>query len=211
MALPCKWFARETATVAKELIGTILVHQLPSGERLAARIVETEAYTPDDPASHSWRGMTQRNKAMFAHGGCLYVYRIYGVHECINIVTETEGIGAAVLLRAAEVVAGKDTIAAFRGRPVPPTRLLSGPANLARGLGFSVADNFRSCCGNGVWILPAFAQPRSIGVSGRIGISAAVELLLRFFDPDSPAVSAHRRYVTLYEKECNESLTLYAE
>lgn len=197
LSLPAAWFQRSTVEVAQELIGAILVRR--DGELLAARIVETEAYLADDPASHSWRGPSERNGAMFAAGGCLYVYRIYGMHRCVNIVTEAEGIGAAVLLRAAEPLVGTATMRRRRGVHVPDAKLLSGPANLARAFGFDLADNYRSCCGDGVWILPAADKPLRIGVSPRIGITRAQERLLRFFDPTSPAVSSHRRAAQLIE------------
>jgi len=192
-SLPQKWFERDTITVARELVGTILVRRSASGRILAARIVETEAYLPDDPASHSWPGITARNRAMFAAGGCLYVYRIYGVHRCVNIVTDREGIGAAVLVRAAEPLIGIEEMAERRTRSLPRERLLSGPANLARCFGFELDDNRRSCCGEGTWILPSVVQLSAIGISPRVGITRGKELLLRFFDPSSPAISGSRR------------------
>jgi DNA-3-methyladenine glycosylase len=192
-----EWFERDTITVARELLGTILVRRSATRKILAARIVETEAYLPDDPASHSWSGMTARNRAMFASGGCLYVYQIYGVHRCVNIVTDREGIGAAVLLRAAEPLMGIEEMVARRGRNLPRERLLSGPANLARCFGFELDDNGCSCCGEGTWILPPVVQPSAIGISPRIGITRGKELLLRFFEPNSPAISAHRRATVL--------------
>lgn len=192
-SLQWEWFARDTVTVARELIGTILVRRSGSGSILAGRIVETEAYLPNDPASHSWSGPTTRNCAMFAAGGCLYVYRIYGIHRCVNIVTDQEGIGAAVLLRAAEPLVGVEEMAARRGRDLPHERLLSGPANLARCFGFELDDNGRSCCGEGTWILPSVVRPSTVGISPRIGITKGKDSLLRFFDPSSPALSAHRR------------------
>lgn len=192
LALPPDWFRKRTIDVAPNLIGTILVHQTGDGQLLAARIVETEAYLPNDPASHSYRGQTPRNGAMFAAGGCLYVYRIYGKHRCVNIVTEQEGIGAAVLIRAAEPLVGIEYMITHRGRLIEIDKLLSGPANLARCFGFDLSDNYRPCYRDGVWILPAPCGPVQIGVSQRIGISRAKGALLRYFDSLSTAVSGHR-------------------
>jgi DNA-3-methyladenine glycosylase len=105
-ALSQDFFARATEKVARDLLGAVLVRRV-GDTVLAGRIVETEAYlAEDDAASHSFRGRTRRNEAMFGEAGTLYVYRIYGVHHCANIVTEDAGRGAAVLLRALEPLAG---------------------------------------------------------------------------------------------------------
>lgn len=192
VAIPAEWYLGDTATIARMLIGCVLVRR-EQGQLLAGRIVETEAYLHDDPASHSWRGPTDRNRAMFSEGGCLYVYQIYGVHRCVNVVTGCAEVGTAVLLRAAEPLCGIDLMRARRNGVVRLEQLLSGPANLARGFGFELSDNFRPCTGAGVWILPPFEPPERIGVSPRIGITRNCDALLRFFDLDSAAVSAHRR------------------
>ena len=191
-SLPREWFERDTITIARELIGAILVRRSETGALQAARLVETEAYLPHDPASHSWRGKTPRNRAMFERGGCVYVYRIYGIHCCVIVVTEQEGVGAAVLLRAGEPLLGLEEFTIQRGRPIEAARLLSGPANLARCFRFDLDDNGRPCCGDGIWILPAVELPPYVEVSPRIGISRAQDAMLRFFDPTSLAVSARR-------------------
>ncbi len=191
-SFPRDWFLRDTITIAWELIGAILVRRSETGTLQAARLVETEAYLPHDPASHSWRGKTPRNRAMFESGGCVYVYRIYGIHRCVNVVTEPEGVGAAVLLRAGEPLLGIEEFILRRGRPIDAARLLSGPANLARCFRFDLEDNGRPCCGDGIWILPAIEKPPCVEVSPRIGVSRAQDAMLRFFDPTSLAVSARR-------------------
>lgn len=110
------------------------MRRLQDGTHLSARIVETEAYEEDDPASHSFRGPTPRNAVMFGEAGHLYVYLIYGMHFCMNVVTGRIGHGAAVLLRAAEPLEGLPQMRSMRGRETPH-ELCSGPANLSRALG----------------------------------------------------------------------------
>ena len=124
--LTSSWFAGEAPEVAPELLNKVLVVGECSG-----RIVEVEAYTGDDPASHSFRGPTARNAAMFGPPGRWYVYRIYGVHWCANIVTGAIGEGQAVLLRALIPLTGAPIMAQRRGR-LP---LAVGPGNLAQALG----------------------------------------------------------------------------
>src|SRR3972149_11843387 len=106
--IPQSFFDRETPSVARDLLGTLLVRVMPNGERLSGMIVETEAYLPHDAASHAYSGRTQRNASMFECPGTLYVYFTYGMHFCLNIVTENTGIPAAVLIRALEPREGID-------------------------------------------------------------------------------------------------------
>jgi DNA-3-methyladenine glycosylase len=95
-----QWFARPAPEVAPDLIGCTLVRQLPNGKQLRGIIVETEAYGPDDPACHAYRKRTQRNAVMFGSAGYSYVYLIYGIYHCFNVVTDRDGIASAVLIRA---------------------------------------------------------------------------------------------------------------
>ncbi len=186
--LPLDWFQRPPEVVARELIGTVLVCREPTGEILAARIVETEAYlAEDDPASHSYGGRTARNAAMFASGGVWYVYRIYGIHLCVNVVTETEGVGSAVLIRAAEPLSGI-TVMQRRRRVVEKRRLLRGPANFARAFGFQMEDNFQPVLQPHRFFVQIDGKCH-VHRSPRIGISKAKERLLRFYDPHSPFCS----------------------
>jgi DNA-3-methyladenine glycosylase (3mg) len=98
MILPPAFYERDTVTVAKDLLGCLLVHREDAGTTMGW-IVEVEAYLRDDPAAHSYRGETKRNSVMFGPAGHAYIYRIYGLHTCVNVVTGPEGAGEAVLIR----------------------------------------------------------------------------------------------------------------
>jgi DNA-3-methyladenine glycosylase len=161
--------------------------------------VETEAYLAEnDAACHAHRGKTPRNAPMFAAGGVVYVYSIYGVHWCFNVVTETEHRGCAVLIRALEPLEGIEEMARRRGIALPdnlPTsallNLCNGPGNLAQALGFTAEDNLRSLQSAELCIVHDMTSrtPCLCGVSARVGISKARELPLRFFCEGSPFVS----------------------
>ena len=150
--LPRSFYAREPQEVAPDLLGHVLVRAFPDGSHSAARIVEVEAYGPDDPASHAFRGMTPRNAVMFGPPGHLYVYFTYGMHHCMNAVTGPAEEGAAVLLRAAEPIEGVDEIVVRRGRE----RLLdlcSGPGRLAQAFGVSRReDGLDLVAGEELWV-----------------------------------------------------------
>ncbi len=198
--LPEEFFQQSPEDLARSLVGAILVKR--EGERLlAGRIVETEAYLSSqdarqDASSHAFRGKTARNEAMFGESGTLYVYQIYGIHLCANIVTEPQGIGSAVLLRAIEPLVGLEIMSERRGLSVEKSvgksiNLCRGPGKLAQAFGFTLQDNFRSVVEESCYCLPA-TKPVKIGISARIGITKAADLPLRFFDAESRFVSAHR-------------------
>lgn len=182
---PRAFFRRDTTTVARALIGAWIARRW-RGRWYGARIVETEAYIgPTDAAAHSWKGRrTARVEPMYQDGGHLYVFLVYGMHRCANIVTRREGDAQAVLLRAAE------------GPADCPPRLLSGPGKLCAALGITVSDSGLDLLGGGsVRIFRRRSKPSRIGVSPRIGVDYAGEAAawpLRFFDVDSPAVSGRR-------------------
>lgn len=131
--LPSSFYRRPTLTVARDLLGRVLVRML-DGQRLAGRISEVEAYVGEtDLASHAARGPSPRNRAMYGPGGLAYVYLIYGMHHCLNVVTEHAGFPAAVLIRALEPLEGLATMQANRaGRPL--RSLADGPAKLCQAL-----------------------------------------------------------------------------
>jgi DNA-3-methyladenine glycosylase len=153
----------------------------------SARIVEVEAYLQEDPASHSYRGPTRRNAPMFLAAGHLYVYRSYGVHWCLNLVTGAEGVGEAVLIRSAEPLDDIPAIRCRRGDRIPEHRLLAGPGNLCAGLGID-----GSYSGEPLGLrLTLSGEPGSVLpiATPRIGISKAQDRFWRFVDPESRSLS----------------------
>jgi DNA-3-methyladenine glycosylase len=179
---PRSFFRRETVLVARRLIGAWLARRY-RGQWYGARIVETEAYLGSgDPAAHSRGGRrTPRVEPMYMDGGHLYVFLVYGMHHCANIVTRSAGAAEAVLLRAAE------------GPPGAAAKLLSGPGKLSSGLGITVASSGLDLLSKGdLRLFHNGAACDSIGRSRRIGVDYAKEAAhwpLRFFDTRSPAVS----------------------
>lgn len=171
----------------------MLVRRLDDGTRLTARIVETEAYEPHDPASHSFRGQTLRNSAMFAEPGHLYVYFTYGMHFCMNVVTGRVGEGAAVLLRAAQPLAGLAEMRRRRERE-DERELCSGPARLCQAFGVDRSlDGVDLVRGQELWIeagTPVGAAQISAGT--RVGIRIGLERPWRFCVRDDPFVSRAR-------------------
>lgn len=158
------------------------------------RIAETEAYDQSDPASHSFRGVTPRNQVMFGHPGHLYVYLIYGMHFCMNVVTDDHGTGSAVLLRAAEPLVGIAAMEANRSsrRPVSGRTLLSGPARLCQALGVDRSmDGLDLSTSDVIWIEQG-QPPAKIVTTPRIGISRGADARWRFFGEADPWVSSAR-------------------
>ncbi|MBV9099731.1 MAG: DNA-3-methyladenine glycosylase [Candidatus Dormibacteraeota bacterium] len=189
-----EFFARATVDVARDLVGCVLEVDAGTSAHVSARVVEVEAYLGlGDPASHAYRGPTPRAAIMFGEPGHLYVYFSYGVHHCANLVTESRGTAGAVLLRAASVEAGEDTVRLRRGGAVPREALLRGPGNLCRGLGISLLDNGLDVCSGDarLSVSPPASRPR-ITVSRRVGITAAADRALRFAWDGHAAVSAPR-------------------
>jgi DNA-3-methyladenine glycosylase len=187
------FFARPSTVVAPELLGRILVRILPDGTRLAARLVEVEAYGPKDPASHAYRGPTPRNLVMFGPPGRLYVYFTYGMHFCSNVVTGQNGVGSAVLLRAAEPIEGLDVMAANRGVEIA-NRLCGGPGRLTQAFGVGRAENGVDLVRDGSLHLRAGdpVAPHRIARTTRVGVNVGIEPRWRFFERGSGYVSPGR-------------------
>lgn len=173
-ALRRSWFDRDATLVAPDLLNKLFVHGPCVG-----RIAEVEAYREDDPASHSFRGPTARNASMFGRPGLLYVYLIYGLHHCANVVTGPVGSGQAVLIRAVLPVAGLESMRERRdGRP----DLADGPAKLCRAFGLDRShDGSDLCAGSDLAIVDdGMSPPDEPLVGARIGISRGTGLPWRW-------------------------------
>jgi DNA-3-methyladenine glycosylase len=179
--LPRSFFARPSPEVGPDLLGRILVRKVGDGRLLTARIVEAEAYQEDDPASHSFRGRTNRTEVMFGPPGHAYVYFTYGMHHCLNVVTGSTGEGSAVLLRAAAPLEGLEEMARRRGTN-DPRALCSGPGRLCQALGIDRAENGLDLVrGRLLWLLEgAPVAPSTISVGPRVGITSGTERPWRF-------------------------------
>lgn len=205
--LPRSFYERDAVTLARALIGQILVHQTQEG-LLAGRVVETEAYCgPGDLASHARRGLrTPRNEVMYGPAGHAYIYFIYGMYYCVNVVAAGPGLPQAVLLRAVEPVAGLELMARRRRLewPVPPPDtasgrrarwlLASGPGRLAAAFALDRSRNGWDLCRPPFCILPGDELPGSdeIVATTRIGVDYAGEWAKRpwrFLWKDNPYVS----------------------
>lgn len=168
--LPQTFYKRDAVDVAQALIGCVLhIHQT------AGIIVETEAYRPDDPASHSFNGMTPRNRTMFGDAGHLYVYRSYGLHWCANIVCDP---GSAVLIRALEPTDGIEMMA-LRRNVSEVTNLCSGPGKLAQALAITREMDGVPLDRSPYYVSAGTASARVIA-GPRIGISKAIDQPWRF-------------------------------
>jgi len=153
-------------------------------------VVETEAYLPDDPASHSFAGRTKRNATMFGPPGHLYVYRSYGIHWCANVVCDAEGVGAAVLLRAIEPKSGVDEMRARRGVDHVPM-LAAGPGRLTQALGVNASHDGADLTERPFAVCVSEIAVE-VAVSPRVGISRAKDRLWRYSTPGSSFVSRPR-------------------
>jgi DNA-3-methyladenine glycosylase len=193
-----EFFARATIAVARDLLGATLRVRGSTGPWASGRIVETEAYGgPDDPASHAGRGRTARSDIMFGPAGVAYVYLIYGVHHCLNFVTERDGTAGAVLIRALEPLEGKPGMARRRGldpKHHRPGDLCSGPGKLCQALGLDLAWNGVPVAAASVdpahrIQVAAATSPVAWQAGPRIGITRAKDRPLRFIDPGSNCLS----------------------
>lgn len=194
--LASTFFQKNTTRVAKELLGKGLFVRAKHGA-LLAEIVETEAYLGDeDAASHAFRGPTKRNASMFKSGGTLYVYLIYGINHCINVVTGVEGSGEAVLIRAAKPLLGIEQMYKNRGLPLDNSvkslkNLLNGPGKLAKAFGIDLQHDGITLDRKDFRLVDLGKKytPKQIAKTTRIGITKAADLHFRFFVKDSEFVS----------------------
>jgi DNA-3-methyladenine glycosylase len=198
--LPRSYFARPTLDVAPDLLGKLLVRERDDGTRLIGRIVETEAYTRDDPAMHGWKAVFDgggfvlpqgRAADLFAAPGTAYVYRIYHTNWLLNVVTEPEGTAGAVLIRGIEPLEGIDAMQANRPPTLKRARdLTNGPGKLTQALG--IADG--AFHGTDLTTPPLYfaddgTPPPAHETSSRIGISRGIDRMYRFYVPRHPFVS----------------------
>ena len=179
------YFARDVLAVARDLIGTTLLV-----DGVGGMIVETEAYSPEEPAAHTFRGPTARNKVMFGPPGHAYVYFSYGVHWCLNFVAGAKP-GSAVLIRALQPTVGLDVMAARRGQ-AEPRRLASGPGRLCQALGIT-SDHNGAALDEPPFAIGARARDEVVAAGPRIGITKATDLPWRFALAGSPFLSRPMR------------------
>jgi DNA-3-methyladenine glycosylase len=200
--LPRKFFDRDAATVARDLLGKLLIRR--DGRRLlAGRIVEDEAYLgADDPAAHAYAGRTARNFVLFGPPGRAYVYFIYGNHYCLNVSCVPDGRGEGVLFRAMEPVYGVEAMARARGLELPPAprvsqlrMVSSGPGRMSQALGVTrERDNNKDLASrpSDLWLADDGFRPEKVIATPRIGITKAVEQPLRFTIAGNPFVSGRK-------------------
>lgn len=196
-ALPPAFYARPTLEVARALLGKMLARRTDAGVA-AGVIVEVEAYIAAvDAAAHGYGGPTPRTRSMFGPPGRAYVYRSYGMHFCLNVVTEPAGQAAAILIRALAPSRGLELMRERRGPAISDRDLCRGPGRLCQALAITLGEDDADLCGPdplNLWIAetPGVESDRggpSIASSPRIGISKAVDLPWRFYIPGSRYVS----------------------
>ncbi len=199
------FYARSAVVVARDLLGHWLVREI-AGVRLVGRIVETEAYLgEEDAASHAFRGPTPRNRSMFGPPGHAYVYLIYGMHHCLNIVTGPVGKGQAVLIRAVEPLEGLDVMRMNR-KGVPLRQLTNGPGKLCQAFAIDkTLDGHDLCLAQALWLEAGPPPQETICQGPRIGVRGddkALSRPWRFFLKNNPFISPN----SLNNHPCNASM-----
>lgn len=189
------WLARASTEVAPALVGCTLVRQMPDGHEVRGLIVETEAYAPGDPACHAYRRRTARNSVMFGPAGMTYVYLIYGMYHCLNVVTDAEGVPSAVLIRALQLV----SLPPWSDRTMPqPHRIAAGPGKLCQALKIDLSLTAQPLQpGYPLWLehrQPAMQASFDTGQyrlvqTTRIGLTQGADLPWRWYLADCAAVS----------------------
>ncbi len=216
MKLSRRFYNRETLTVAKKLLGKVLVHEF-NGEKISGKIVEVEAYKGiADKAAHSYRGRkTKRVEAMYGESGHAYVYFIYGMYNCMNVVTREKGVPQAVLIRAVEPLEGLDTMSMNRYNKLYKDlskkqirNLTSGPGKLCIALSIDRTLDKQDLCGNILYIEERENNNNNFEIieSKRIGIDYAEEAkdyLWRFYIKNNPFVSKYMLSFCIYLKSFN--------
>lgn len=175
--------SQDAVTVARQLIGWSLYVREEDGALTGGTIAETEAYTAEDAASHSFRGETPRNRVMFGVAGGVYVYFTYGMHWCVNIVTGTVGDGQAVLIRALRPERGIERMRERRGGRAD-AELTNGPAKICQALGITGEDNGAQMNEGRFVLTPPLGKPPIVQASPRIGIRHDTHRLWRFSEAE---------------------------
>ncbi|RFA15689.1 3-methyladenine DNA glycosylase [Subtercola boreus] len=193
-------FSRPAVEIAPQLLGGILSRTAPEG-RVSLRITEVEAYlgVGEDPGSHSFRGRTASNSAMFGEPLHLYTYFTYGMHTCANIVCSPEGSASGVLIRAGEIVEGAELAGRRRGASVKPRDLARGPARLVIALGIPLADGGADLTAS-PYELRMPVHPVAVETGPRTGLGGPGGTLAypwRFWIPGDPTVSPYKRHPKL--------------
>lgn len=173
------FYTQDTILAAQHLLGKVLVRASERGV-ISGRIVETEAYVQGDPASHSTRGPTPRNRVLFGEGGHAYVYLIYGFHYCLNLVSHPPGIPGGTMVRALEPLQGLDVMRDNRGRR-DEHDLCSGPGKLTQALGIDISLNGEDLLGDRLYVIDDGVDVGEIIARPRIGIKVATDKLWRFY------------------------------
>ena len=170
------FYDRDPRQVAVDLLGCVLVHETPEGVT-SGIVVETEAYRPEDPACHAYKGPTMRNRNIFGRPGLAYVYLSYGIHKLLNAVCEEEGVGSAVLVRALCPLEGQDLMMERRGRKGD---LCNGPGRLTQALGVELSRDGSDLTLGDLYLSPGEPPRGEIISTTRIGISRGTELPWRY-------------------------------
>lgn len=194
------WFNRPSPEVAPDLLGCSLVRRMPDGQVIRGIIVETEAYAPEDPACHAYRRRTPRNSIMFGPAGWTYVYLIYGIYHCLNVVTDADGLPSAVLIRALQLAVIPPWISHSlkSGATLKVDRLAAGPGKLCRALQIDLTLTAQELCpSQSLWLehrSPQFTMNYSQNVlsfvqTTRIGLTQGADIPWRWYVKGCLAVS----------------------
>ena len=188
-----EFYLRNTILVAKELLGKIIVKK-NGRQLLSGKIVETEAYIGNhDPACHAYQNITGRSAMLYEKGGTIYVYFIYGNYYCFNLVTEKEGNGCAVLIRAVEPISGINIMKINRNKISKIIDLTNGPSKFCMAFGIGRNHNGLDATSSAIKVFePVIKEKFDIITTKRIGISSGIELPYRYYIKNNPFVTKHK-------------------